>query len=193
MRRAVGPNGDRRRLRSPSGGVALAPLPFVVQSALDASDATVDLIGGAGALGYVLVFVLAATPWLEILVVIPIAVGLGLDPVGVAVLAFLGNVLPIYGIVALSDRARAWFERRHGPDETGRHARAGRLWARYGLPGLALASPILTGVHLAAVIALAAGSTKRSVGAWMTASLAVWTVVLTLGSFYGFGFVAGLG
>jgi hypothetical protein len=195
MRSIVGLGEDGRRPCSLVAGAALALvlLPLTARPALGASDVAVDLIGGTGVLGYALVFLLAATPWLEILVVIPIAVGLGLDPVGVAVLAFLGNVLPIYGIVVGYDRVRTWLERRRGSDESGRHGRARRLWDRYGLPGLALASPILTGVHLAALIALAAGSPKRSVGAWMTASVAVWTVVLTLGSFYGLGFVTGLG
>lgn len=189
MRRAVeSVRSENRRLLS-LGTVTLAFLPSVT----GASDAAIDLIGGSGALGYALVFLLAAIPWIEILVVIPVAVGLGLDPVSVAVLAFLGNVLPIYGIVVLSDRVRTWLESRREPDGTRRHERARRIWNRYGLPGLALASPVLTGVHLASVIALTAGSPKRSVEAWMTASVAIWTVVLTAGSFYGFGFAAGLG
>ena len=65
------------------GGLALTLHPFAAQPALSASDAAVDIVVGTGALRYALVFVLAAIPWFEILVVIPIAVGLGLDPVGI--------------------------------------------------------------------------------------------------------------
>jgi hypothetical protein len=183
------PAGGRRL--SLGAGVAVALL-LAALPVLDAAGSATGLIAEADGLGYALVFLLAAIPWLEILVVIPVAVGLGLDPVGVAVLAFLGNVLPIYGIIGVSARARAWLDRREGTDGTPSHERARRIWDRYGLPGLALASPILTGVHLATVIALAAGSSGRSIGAWMTASVAAWTVVLTVGSYYGFGFVTGL-
>lgn len=188
MGRYIGPG---RRL-SLGAGAAFVLLLLAARPALGTTDSVAGLIAEADGLGYALVFLLAAIPWLEILVVIPVAVGLGLDPVGVAVLAFLGNALPIYGIIVVSGRARAWLERRRGADGTRRHERARRIWDRYGLPGLAVVSPVLIGVHLATVIALAAGSPGRSIGTWMTASIAAWTVVLSVGSYYGFGFVAGI-
>jgi hypothetical protein len=40
---------------------------------------------------YLTVFVLAATPLVELLVVIPLGIGLGLGPVPVALLAFAGS------------------------------------------------------------------------------------------------------
>lgn len=180
-------------------GVALAVgvLAIVLaQPVAGANGSATELLREAGgAVQYALVFVLAAIPWLEILVVIPIGIGLGLNAVGVAAFAFLGNVLPVYAIIAFYTRLREWWDRRREGDdeESTRHERARAIWDRYGLPGLAIASPIVTGVHLAAVIALAVGSSKRSVGAWMTASIAVWTVVLTAGAYYGFGFITGLG
>lgn len=191
-----GPLGSQRIRRA----LAVALVGFVAllmsQPVAGTTGSATELLREAGgAVQYALVFVLAAIPWLEILVVIPIGVGLGLDAVGVAVFAFLGNVLPIYGIIAFYARFRDWLERRRESDgkESTRHERARAIWERYGLPGLAIASPIVTGVHLAAVIALAVGSSKRSVGVWMTASIAVWTVVLTAGAYYGFEFITGLG
>lgn len=52
-----------------------------------------------------------------------------------------------------------------------------RVWHRYGLPGLALLAPVITGVHLATVMALALGTPRQRVVWWMTASLALWAVV----------------
>ncbi|MEM4780342.1 MAG: small multi-drug export protein [Halalkalicoccus sp.] len=170
--------------------IALLAIEFL--SGFDAGDARALIAGADGAVQYVLVFVLAATPLLEILVVIPIGVGLGLNAVGVAVVAFLGNALPIYGIVAFYGRLNAWYEARRDPraDElSARRIRARRIWSQYGLPGLALVSPILTGVHLAATLALAFGSEKRAVAGWMTVAIALWTVLLTVGSYYGFGYL----
>lgn len=188
----------RRELRWAIGvALAVGALTIVLtQLVAGANGSATELLRGpGGAVQYALVFVLAAIPWLEILVVIPIGVGLGLNAVGVAVFAFLGNVLPIYGIVAVDARLRDWLERRRGSEsgEPTRHERARAIWDRYGLPGLAVASPIVTGVHLAAVIALAVGSPKRLVGVWMTASIGVWTAILTAGAYYGFGFITGLG
>jgi len=142
-----------------------------------------ELITNANGFGqYLLVFLLAATPLLEILVVIPIGVTLGLQPLAVAIVAFFGNLLPIYGIIAAHERVDAFLERRRDASEpSSRRKRAKRLWSRYGLPGLAVASPISTGVHLAALLALGFGSTRRSTALWMTGAIAVWTVVITVG------------
>lgn len=134
---------------------------------------------------YTLVFLAAATPWLEIMIVIPVAVGMGLSPVPVTIVSFLGNALPVFGIIALF---RQWERRRGG---VGRRwsPRAQRFWDRYGLPGIAFAGPVLTGIHLAAVMALALRADRRLTAMWMTLSLALWSVVtlaITVAGFEGF-------
>ncbi|MCU4742041.1 small multi-drug export protein [Halobacteria archaeon AArc-m2/3/4] len=143
---------------------------------------------------YLLIFALAATPWLEILIVIPIGIALGLDPLTVAVVAFAGNVIPIYLIVTLFDRISTWLDRRRDDDadeQSARSARAKRVWRSYGLPGLALAAPILTGVHLAAVLAMGLGARKRATLGWMTVGIALWTVVITVVSVTGVSVLEG--
>lgn len=140
------------------------------------------LVDSSGLLRYGLIFLLAAVPLLEILVVIPLGVGIGSQPVLVACAAFLGNLLPIYGIIAGHKQVAAFLAGRESSEPSSRRKRAERLWKQYGLPGLAVASPISTGVHLAALLALGLGSTRRSTAVWMTASIAVWTVVITIGS-----------
>ncbi|WP_331234490.1 small multi-drug export protein [Natronorarus salvus] len=154
-----------------------------------------ETFAGGGLLAYFLVFLAAATPWLEILLVIPPAVAAGLDPVLVAAVALVGNVLPVWGIIlgydGLRGRWRAW--RGEGEQSTDdgenepskRRQRAEGLFRSYGLPGLALAGPILTGVHLATVVALALGGRARPVAIWMGASLALWTAIITLATVYG--------
>ncbi|MFC7231408.1 small multi-drug export protein [Saliphagus sp. GCM10025308] len=160
-------------------GVAQAQLASVEEWARNLLDAA------SGPWQYALVFALAATPLLEILVVIPLGVALGLDPVVVAVTAFTGNVLPIYGIVLAADRVASWLESRRSGEPSARRKRAIRIWNRYGLPGLALLSPVTTGVHLAAVLALSLGARGRDTLAWMTGSIALWTVLITLVSVVG--------
>lgn len=154
-----------------------------------------DLIRQAdGSVQYIVIFVLAAVPVLEILVVVPIGIGLGLNPLAVALFAFLGNVLPVYGIIVLYERLKTWWEdwTDSSSDPSKRRKRALALWNRYGLPGLAFVSPVATGVHLAAAIALTVGSRKRSVAVWMTAAIALWTILLTAGAYYGIGYITGL-
>ena len=149
------------------------------------SEFALDLIrSGEGPLPYLAVFVGAAIPWIEILLVIPAGVLYGLNPALVAVLAFGGNVVTVYAVIVGADRLANFVRRwRRGDEEneqnTGRRRRAERLWNRYGLPGLALASPVATGVHLAVLLAFGFGANRRSTTVWMTASLALWTVIVT--------------
>lgn len=181
------------RRRSPSWVAVVAVLTVLITIEPASARSTTDLfVETGGPLGYALVFLFAAIPWFEVLLVIPVGIGLGMNAVGVGVFAFLGNTLSVYAVLVFHDRARTWWEKHREKEAKPRsRGRARAIWDRYGLAGLAFASPLVTGVHLAALIALATGSGKRAVGAWLTASIALWTVVLTVGSYYGFGFVAG--
>lgn len=135
---------------------------------------------------YVLIFLLAATPLLEILVVVPIGVALGLDPIAVAIVAIAGNALPVYGIVLAFDRVSSWLDEPSGDGEpSGRRRRAIRVWNRYGLPGLALLGPIVTGVHLAAAIAMSLGARPGRAIGWMTVGIVAWGVAITAASVAG--------
>lgn len=170
---------------------------------------------------YILVFLMAATPWVEILLVIPVAIAAGLSPFWVTVIAFIGNALPVLLIVALYEKWEQWRSIRRDkrealstdepmesitdepsisvePTEEGqtqeeatteqpskRGKRARKIWDRYGLPGLALLAPAITGIHLAAVMAFAFKSPKRATAIWMTISLALWAVGTGIVSYYG--------
>jgi len=137
---------------------------------------------------YVGVFVAAAIPWLEVLLVVPAGIVAGLPPVPVTLVAIAGNTATLLPLVWAGDRLRGWTRRRRarqdedGPVDVGggahgRDGRARRLLDRYGLAGLAALGPLLTGVHVAAVVALAAGSDRRRTSLWLTAGLVVWAVI----------------
>ena len=164
--------------------VSVHPSPLLVDIGAAIADA-------GGVIQYGLVFLFAALPWVEILVVIPVAIGVGLNPIATGVIAFAGNVGSVYVLLLFHRRIARWRKRR-GPkpeaDENTtkrRHKWARSVWDRYGLPGLSLAAPVLTGVHLAALLALAAGSRSRAVGSWMTVGIAAWAVALVAGSVVG--------
>jgi uncharacterized membrane protein len=144
---------------------------------------------------YLVVFVAAATPWLEVLLVVPAGIVAGLPPAPTALVAAVGNTATLVPLVLAGDRLRGWWRARrrlasgppavtdpgpNGTDEvsgSGRGGRAARLFDRYGLPGLAALGPLLTGIHVAAVVALAAGADRRRTVTWLTAGVVIWAVI----------------
>lgn len=139
------------------------------------------------------VLIAAAIPWLEVLLVVPAGIIAGLPPAPTAVVAAVGNIATLVPLVLGGERLRAWWRaRRHrravaadgppggavdGPAPSARSGRATRLFDRYGLPGLAALGPLLTGIHVAAVVALAAGAQRRPTVVWLSAGVIVWSAI----------------
>jgi hypothetical protein len=142
---------------------------------------------------YIALFLLAAAPWLDIFLVVPLGILWGLSPIAVSVIGFAGNFLMVLLLGLFFSQFAKWRASRRLKKgitaPSGRETRARRLWERYGLPGLALLAPIIVGTDIAAVLALTFGSSRPRVIGWMAVSLAIWTIVLAIGSVYGFGYM----
>lgn len=151
-------------------------------------------------LAYLAVLVAAATPWLEVLLVVPAGIVAGLSPAPVIVVAAVGNVATLVPAVYGSDRVRQWWRQRRGQrvlaatpavdapgdgvqppaEDRGARRRARHLFDRYGLPGLAVLGPLVTGIHVAAVAAIAAGADRRRTLTWLAGGVAVWSALAGL-------------
>ncbi|QKY71066.1 small multi-drug export protein [Lentibacillus sp. CBA3610] len=144
---------------------------------------------------YVLIFLLGATPFMEILGVIPIGVAAGLPAIPVSVVAFLGNMSTIWLLILLAERVKTWLKKRREKKEKEKESSAKRgergkaIWKKYGLPGLAIVAPILVGSHLAAVVAIGAGGERRQIFLWMTISIIIWTIATGIASHYGIDYL----
>lgn len=131
--------------------------------------------------GYVLVFVLAALPFFEVIGVVPFAILSGLHPVTTALIGFIGNFLTVLLLIVFVDRFKAWWFKRK--EEKGdekkekKQLQARKIWERYGLPGLALIGPFIIGSHLAALMCMSFGTKRKQVAVWMTVSLMMWTAL----------------
>jgi uncharacterized membrane protein len=139
---------------------------------------------------YILVFLSAAVPIIEIAVVIPVGLVNGLNPILVGVFAFLGNLLTVYLLIVFFEKYQQWREKRKRKPKK-RSKRAVHIWNKYGLPGLSIAAPILIGSHIAVIIALLFGAKKILTLFWMTISLGLWAIVFTVGSYYGVEWLIG--
>lgn len=144
-------------------------------------------------IAYLIIFLLGATPFFEVVGVIPIGVAAGLPAFPVAILAFAGNILTIWLLILMMDHVKKWMEARRekkGKDiPEKRQKRAANLWKKYGLPGLAILSPFLIGSHLGAILAMGFGGTKKRITLWMTLSITGWTLIMGIASYYGIDFL----
>ena len=108
---------------------------------------------------------------------IPVGLALGLPPVLSGAAATVGGLVGVALAAKVGERLQRWVHERGWLSR--RRKRIERLWNRYGVPGVALQAPILTGAPLATLIALGLGAPPRRLLYWMSASLVLWGTVLT--------------
>ncbi|WP_432547570.1 small multi-drug export protein [Kineococcus sp. SYSU DK004] len=94
------------------------------------------------------VFAGGALPWLEAVVVVPVGILSGLDPVAVVLAGLAGNLLTVAVAAYAGARLRAWWLARRGRERpsaragarsSARRERSQRVFARWGMPGRATA------------------------------------------------------
>jgi len=131
---------------------------------------------------------------LELWVAIPVGMAFRLHPVAVALAAGVGAILGAAAVVLLGGRVRAWLLGRRAPKEG--EAQRGliyRIWQRYGVMGLGLLAPLLTGAPLGAALGVALGAPPRRLLVWVSAGVVLWSVALTLAATLGFRGIQALG
>ncbi|WP_240620139.1 small multi-drug export protein [Peribacillus acanthi] len=90
---------------------------------------------------YIMVFLLAAIPWIEV-AVIPLGIVKGLSPFWVGLLAFAGNFSTVFILVIFFERIMAMRKKKSKEGKSRRQRRAKEIFNKYGLPGLSIAAPI---------------------------------------------------
>jgi Ca2+/H+ antiporter, TMEM165/GDT1 family len=142
---------------------------------------------------YIVLFLIALLPLLDVFYIIPVGIVLEMSPVAVGIIAFLGNFIMVLVFAMFFRQISEWRNKRREKkgklEPSKRETRARHIWEKYGLPVFALLSPSLLGTDLAALTALLFGSSKIKVITWMGISLVIWSIVMTVGSVYGFKYV----
>lgn len=141
---------------------------------------------------YLLVFVLAAVPFLEAFTVIPLAMIAGLSTLPVIIIALIGNIATVLLLIIFIEKIKEWRKKRKKDEEKeeGKRAkRAKRLWSKYGLPGLALIGPFFVGSHLTTFMCLTLGGAKMRTAYWMMISIIFWAFLMTVLVYFGIDFL----
>ncbi len=126
----------------------------------------------------------AAAGALDVWVGIITGVALGLSPALSGALSIASAVVGVTLVVAAGGRLQQLIYRSCRLAK--RRERIERVWKRYGIPGVALQAPLLTGPLLATLLALALGAPPRPLLLWMLGSVALWGLVLTGAAALGF-------
>lgn len=139
---------------------------------------------------YFLVFLGAAIPWMEVALVIPLGIIAGLSPFWVTLIAFVGNMLTVVPLVVGFEKFQAWSKNRRKKKKKIRsHSQktdSGRkIWNKYGMPGLSLLGPLITGTHFAVIIGMSLGASKHWTMVWITISISLWSLVFGIGTVFG--------
>jgi hypothetical protein len=126
----------------------------------------------------------AAAGALDVWVGIITGLALGLSPALSGAVSITSALLGVTLVVAAGGRlGHLIYRSRHLAK---RRERIERVWKRYGIPGVALQAPLLTGPLLATLLALTLGAPPRHLLLWMLSSVVFWGVVLTGGVALGF-------
>ena len=98
---------------------------------------------------------------------------LGLTPIPLGLALTLGYGLSVALVLWAGAPVRRRLLRRYDLKRT-------HVLHRYGVIGLALLAPVLTGAHIGAALGMALNTSPRRLLVWMTAGAAVWSIVLLL-------------
>lgn len=126
------------------------------------------------------------TSVLELWAAIPLGFALGLHPVLTAILSALGSAASAVVVVVIGGPLRRWMVRRwENKKKSGKKSGMAVIWDKYGVIGLGLLSPLITGAPLGAVIGVSFGAGAARLLVWMIVGIAVWSAVLTTAVAFG--------
>lgn len=118
---------------------------------------------------------------LELWAAIPAGLALELHPIAVGIAAAVGAFLGALAVVSLGERVRAWLVQRQGQKKKkGQHGLIYRIWHRYGVIGLGLLAPLLTGAPLGVALGLTLGASSSRLLFWISVGIVLWSTALTL-------------
>ncbi|WDH83106.1 small multi-drug export protein [Paenibacillus urinalis] len=127
------------------------------------------------------VMLVGMIPFLEGYFAVPVGIAVGFPAVMTIVAAIIGNWISVMVVILASDRVRQWLQRRKSSERkqekhNKRLERGQNLFQKYGVPGVSLLGPLLIGDHIAALVCIASGASKRYVMIWQTIAIVVWAV-----------------
>lgn len=108
---------------------------------------------------------------------IPAGVAFKLHPIMNILASGSGSIIGVLMVVIIGNRFREWLLSKKGSKENTPN-NTQKIWDKYGIVGLGLLSPILTGALFGTAIGITLGAEKNKLILWMSIGIIFWTVVL---------------
>jgi hypothetical protein len=116
---------------------------------------------------------------IEIWAAIPAGIALSIHPVLTGLAVSGGAILSTFMVIFAGGRLRTWLLKRHTKKDGGKNpGLISRIWQRFGITGLGLLAPLLTGAPLGAALGLALGAPSGRLMLWMSIGIVLWTAIL---------------
>lgn len=127
---------------------------------------------------------------IELWAAIPAGTALQLHPLLNGIASALGAVIGAAVTIFFGDRLRQRLLRKKENKENKERQRGRiyKIWEKYGVIGLGVLSPLLTGAPLGAAIGISLGASPGRLIFWMSIGIVIWTILLTIISILGFAF-----
>jgi len=118
---------------------------------------------------------------LELWLAIPVGLVMGFNPVAVAVMSILGALCGALIMAWVGERLRNWLFEKYGWDIINkRQGIIHRIWLKYGLIGLGLLAPFITGAPLGILLGITLGMPRKRLFIWISIGIILWGIGLTV-------------
>lgn len=110
---------------------------------------------------------------------IPIGMAQGISPVAVVLVAALSYACGVGVVIVAGQPVRDWILKRFGGNASANpNSTVRRVWDKYGLIGLGLLAPAITGSQIGAIIGLSFNAPPRRLFVVMSLGGLLWSVIV---------------
>lgn len=119
----------------------------------------------------------------EIWISIPMGLSLNIHPFWVAVLSISGAIAGAIVICFAGEKIRMFLLKLKQGQKKKKETLIQKIWLKYGIIGLGLLAPILTGTAFGAVIGITFGAPKAKMILWLSVGAIIWGSILTIAGY----------
>lgn len=124
----------------------------------------------------------------ELWAAIPAGFVFGLPPFLIGIASIIGGIATVIIVTTIGGKIRRRIlSKREKKDK--QHGTLYEIWNKYGIIGLGLLAPLLTGVLIGSTIAVSLDAPKKSTLTWLSLGVIGWTILLVTLAALGIDFI----